>query len=135
MAYLRPPLFVRRVFNPLAMRFGVGGATTLVVAGSRTGKPQRVPVIPAEHAGARYLVSTRGESEWVRNLRAAGGSGELRRRGTAAPFRATEVPAGERPPIIAAYRAVAGKTVDSYFTALPDPGDHPVFRIEPRKDV
>ncbi|HEX2504260.1 MAG TPA: nitroreductase/quinone reductase family protein, partial [Miltoncostaeaceae bacterium] len=80
MAYLAPPWFARRVFNPIAMRFGLSGTETVTVPGRRTGRPLRVPVIPVEHAGARYLVSTRGESDWVKNLRAAGG-GELARRG------------------------------------------------------
>ena len=133
MAYLKPPLFVRRVFNPLAMRFGIGGAITLVVPGRRTGHLQKVPVIPVDHDGARYLVSTRGEADWVRNLRAAGGKGELRSRATTEAFRATEVPVDERPPIIR-LRPVAGQTADSYFAKLPDPVDHPVFRIEPRKE-
>ncbi len=131
MAYLKPPLFQRRVFNPLAMRFGIGGAVTLVVPGRRTGHLEKVPVIPVEHDGARYLVSTRGESNWVRNLRAAGGKGELWSRAANEPFRATEVPVDERPPIIAAYRSAAGKIVDAYFAKLPDPVDHPVFRTEP----
>lgn len=130
MAYLKPPLFVRRVFNPLAMRFGIGGANTLVVPRRRTGDPQWVPLIPVDHGGARYLVSTRGESDWVRNLRASGGKGELRTRASTEAFRASEVPVDERPPIIAAYRSVAGKTVDAYFSKLTDPADHPVFRLE-----
>jgi F420H(2)-dependent quinone reductase len=131
MAYLKPPLFARRVFNPLAKRFGIGGAVTLVVRRRHTGEPQSIPVIPVEHEGVRYVVSTRGESDWVRNLRAAAGRGELRRRGTPEPFLASEVPVADRPPIIAAYRAVAGKTVEAYWKKLPDAADHPVFRIEP----
>ncbi len=79
-------------------------------------------------------MSTRGEADWVRNLRAAGGKGELRSRATTEAFRAAEVPVDERPPIVAAYRLVAGKMVDSYFAKLPDPVDHPVFRIEPAKE-
>ena len=72
MAYLKPPLFAKRVFNPLAMRFGISGTETLVVPRRRSGEPQRVPVIPVDYQGARYIVSTRGESDWVRNLREAG---------------------------------------------------------------
>lgn len=131
MAYLRPPLFVRRVFNPLAMRFGIGGSRALTVPGRRTGKLQRVPVIPVECAGARYLVSPRGETDWVRNLRAAG-QGELAGREGTQQFRATEVPVEDRPAIIAAYRAVAGRAVKSLFEARPDAADHPVFRIDAR---
>ena len=133
MTYLRPPLFVRRVFNPLAMRFEIGGATTLTVTGRRSGKPHALPVIPVDHGGSRYLMSTRGDADWVRNLREPEASGELRHRGggSTSSFRAIEVPVGERPPIITAYRSVAGRAVASYFKALPDPADHPVFRIEP----
>lgn len=131
MTYLKPPLFVRRIFNPLAMLLGLGGSITLVVAGRKTGTPRKLPVIPVEVDGARYLVSTRGESNWVRNLRAAGGRGEQRGKELSGPFVATEIPVEERPPIIRAYRRVAGKTVDAYLKKLPDPTDHPVFRIDP----
>jgi hypothetical protein len=44
--------------------------------------------------------------------------------------RAVELPVEERPPVIAAYRAKAGREVDRYFTQLPEPADHPVFRLE-----
>lgn len=131
MAYLKPPLFTRKVFNPLAMRFGISGAQTLIVAGRRTGRPQRVPVIPVTYGAATYLVSTRGESDWVRNLRAAGRA-ELQSRGQdALVFRATELPGAEREPVIAAYRPAAGRAVAGYFDKLPEAADHPVFRLQP----
>jgi deazaflavin-dependent oxidoreductase (nitroreductase family) len=130
MAYIKPPLFVRKIFNPLAMRFGVGGTSTLSIAGRRSGEPRSVPVIPFEHAGGRYLVATRGEAEWVRNLRAAGGRATLKTKGAAEQISAVEVPAAERAPILASYREKAGKTVDTYFRALPEDADHPTFRIE-----
>jgi deazaflavin-dependent oxidoreductase (nitroreductase family) len=132
MAYLKPTLFTRRLFNPLAMRFGINGAVALAVAGRRTGRTRVVAVIPVEHEGARYLVSPRGEADWVRNLRAAG-QGELRAKGAAERFRATEVPAPARAPILATYQRAAGRAVAGNFAALPDPADHPVFRIEPRE--
>lgn len=129
MPYMRPPLFVRRVFNPLAMRFGIGGSERLEVAGRRTGRLHAVPVIPVDHEGARYLVSPRGETDWVRNLRAAG-EARLGRHGRERRVRATEVPMPERVAVIAAYRVVAGRAVRSLFEALPDPADHPTFRVE-----
>jgi deazaflavin-dependent oxidoreductase (nitroreductase family) len=129
MAYLKPNAIVRRIFNPLAMRFGLSGSATLVIRRRKSGQAQNVPVIPIEHEGARYVVSTRGESDWVRNLRAAGG-GKLRRKGQTEEFRAAEVPVEERPPIIEAYRAKVGREVEGYFKKLPDPADHPVFRLE-----
>ena len=131
MPYFRPPFFVRRVFNPIAMRLGISGTQALSVRGRRSGEIRRVPVIPVEHDGARYLVSPRGETQWARNLRAAG-EGELRSRRGVERFHATELPADERAPVIAAYRAVAGRAVASFFTALPDPADHPVFRLDTR---
>lgn len=130
MAYLRPSWFVRR-FNKLAMKLGIGGAETLQVTRPSTGGVQQVPVITVEHQGQVYLVSTRGESFWVRNLRKSGEAGVRARAGDPRRYRATEVPAAERSAIIAAYRAKAGKTVDRYFSQLPADADHPTFRLEP----
>jgi F420H(2)-dependent quinone reductase len=129
MAYLKPPLFTKKVFNPLAMKMGVGGSVELVVRRRSTGEEQHIPVIPVDVDGGRYLVSTRGESDWVRNVRASGHA-ELRGKNETGSFRAVELPVEQRSPIIAAYRAKAGKTVDTYFKKLPDDTDHPVFRLE-----
>ena len=128
MAYIKPPVLTRRVANPMAMRLGMRGVATLTVTGRRTGEPHKVPVIPVEVGGSRYLVAPYGESEWVRNLRAAG-NGQLRRKGQTEVFQAAEVPAGDRAPILARYRQVAGRTVRPYFAKLPKAEDHPVFRI------
>lgn len=130
MPYMRPPLFVRNVFNPIAMRFGIGGSQTLTVVGRRSRIPHRVPVIPIVHEGARYVVSPRGETQWARNLRAARRC-RLGPHGREVEMRADEVPVAERSPIIAAYRAVAGRAVRSFWEAMPDDADHPVFRVEP----
>lgn len=128
MAYLKPPALTRKVLNPLMMRIGVGGTVTLIVPGRRTGAPRKVPVIPVQVAGSRYLVSPYGETEWARNLRAAGHC-ELSRKGHAERFRASEVPATERQAIIDVYRKIISSGVSSYFTRLPDAKDHPVFRL------
>lgn len=129
MAYMRPPLFVRRVFNPLAMRFGIGGSQALSVTRRRTRAPQRVPVIPVDVEGQRYLVSPRGDTDWVRNLRATPRC-TLGPHGQELAYRASEIAVADRPPVITAYRAVAGRAVKSFFEALPDAKDHPVFRLE-----
>ena len=130
MAYLRPNGFVTSVANRLAMKLGAFGVMTLVVPRRTTGETQEIPVIPVERGGGRYVVSTRGESDWVRNLREAGG-GEIESKGALEAFRAAEIPLEQRDPIIAAYREKAGKTVETYWKQLPDPKDHPVFRVEP----
>jgi deazaflavin-dependent oxidoreductase (nitroreductase family) len=128
MAYLKPGFFPR-LFNKLAMRFGLSGSHTLEVKGRTTGETQRIPVIPVEHGGALHVVSTRGESEWVRNVRAAGAV-ELHGKQADGVFRVSELAVPERPPVIAAYREKAGRTVDTYWKKLPEPEDHPVFRLE-----
>ena len=134
MAYIRPPLFVRAVFNRLAMATGASGTMTLAVKGRRTGAEQTVPVIPVDVDGSLHVVSTRGESEWVRNVRAAGDGGvELRgRHGGEGRYTAAEVPPGdERRRVIEAYRRKAGRTSTAYWRKLPDDADHPTFRLHP----
>jgi deazaflavin-dependent oxidoreductase (nitroreductase family) len=130
-AYEKPPWFTRTVFNRVAMATGVSGTCALVTPGRRSGEPRRVPVIPVEHEGARYLVSTRGDSDWVRNARSSGTIELQCRRGPSGRFRAVEVPVEQREPIITAYRARAGRTVDAYWRRRPDAVDHPTFRLEP----
>src|SRR5215467_12940236 len=44
----------------------------LTVRGRKSGQPRTTPVLIAEYDRHRYLVSTYGETNWVRNLRAAG---------------------------------------------------------------
>lgn len=129
MTYLRPPLFQRRVFNPLAARFGIGGAESLTVEGRFSHQPRTVPVIPVERDGKRYLVSARGDSHWVRNLRVAGRCA-LTARGATSRFVAAELPEEERPPVIDSYRRAAGRSVNGYFRKLPTASDHPVFRLD-----
>ena len=124
---LRPGWFVRKVMNPLIARLGM--ATTLAVTGRTSGAERTVPVNVLEHEGARYLLSPRGETDWVRNLRAAG-EGELRRRGHSERVRVSDVPIDERAPVIEAYRAKWDSQVRRFFEQLPDPGDHPTFLVD-----
>ena len=125
--YLKPGWLTSRVLNPLLMR--VGMIPTLAVRGRTSGEWRIVPVNVLELDGQRYLVAPRGDTQWVRNLRATG-RGELRRRGSVEPFRAIEIPDNEKPRVIEAYLARWGYQVKGYFKALPDLADHPVFRIE-----
>jgi deazaflavin-dependent oxidoreductase (nitroreductase family) len=79
-------------------------AVTLEVPGRRTGRPRRNPVLITTFDGAEYLVSLAGESEWVRNARAAGGRAVLHRRGARA-VQLVELPPDSRAPVLAAYQA------------------------------
>lgn len=83
-------------------------AVTLEVAGRRSGRPRRNPVLVTTWAEADYLVSLAGESEWVRNVRAAGGRAVLHRRG-ARPVHLLELPPASRAPVLAAYQAAGAK--------------------------
>jgi hypothetical protein len=56
--------------------------------------------VMVEHQGQRFIVSLGGESEWVRNVRAAAGKAILRR-GKRTPV--CLVPPAERPPVLLAY--------------------------------
>ena len=122
------------------------GAVTLEVKGRRSGKPRRTPVLVISVEGQEHLVSLAGESEWVRNVRAAGGRVVLKRRG-ARTVRLVELPVEDRSPVLAAYitwegRASAkgaARTARYYFGLGPDPssgeiaavaGFYPVFRVE-----
>lgn len=117
------------IVNPIVRRFGL--APTLIVAGRRSGKRIVVPMgEPLDFSGARYLVSGRGETQWVRNLRAAGNA-EFRFHGQTQEFRAAEVTGTEREAVLGAYRSKLGHSVDRYFREIPDAVDHPVFRMEP----
>ena len=126
--YLEPSWLVSRVVNPLLMR--MGAVPTLWLRGRKTGHWRSVPVNVLELDGERYLVAPRGETDWVRNLRAEGG-GQLQygRRRTEA-FTAIEVPVEEKPRVIQAYLDRWGRQVRNQFEALPDPADHPIFRVE-----
>jgi hypothetical protein len=127
MAYLKPPWFTRAIFNKVAMATGVGGSETLTVTKRVSKQPQKIPVVVPEVDGVKYLVSTRGETEWVKNVRAdptiSLGSTD---------YVASEVPVEQRAPILAVYRPLAGKVVEGYWRELPDDADHPVFALTPK---
>jgi deazaflavin-dependent oxidoreductase (nitroreductase family) len=72
----RVPGFVDS-FNPLARwMLGIGipmGPNALVtVRGRKSGQDRTTPVALVEIDGRRWLIGTFGETNWVRNLRAAG---------------------------------------------------------------
>ena len=127
--YVRSGFVMARLVNPVVGR--LGGTLVLIVAGRRTGRPRAVPLgRPFEVDGGRYLVAGGGETQWVRNLRSAGG-GSIRFQGVTTRFRAVEIEGAERDRIVTAYREKQGRTVDGFFRQLPALADHPVFRVEP----
>jgi deazaflavin-dependent oxidoreductase (nitroreductase family) len=128
MAYLKPPWFTVRVFNRIAMTTGISNSETLTVTKRGSGEPQHIPVVTVDVGGTRYLVSTRGESQWVKNVR-ANPTVTVTNQSGAATYVARETATSERQPILTAYQQKAGRAVDGYFRKLPDPADHPVFAL------
>ncbi|WP_234539136.1 nitroreductase/quinone reductase family protein [Streptomyces shenzhenensis] len=118
------------------------GSAELSVRGRKSGKMQRVPVNPHTYDGGQYLVSARGNSQWVRNMRVAGG-GELRVGRKVQEFTVVELPDAEKLPVLRAYLEKWGWEVKQYFPGVTARSsddelvaagaDHPVFRVTVRK--
>jgi deazaflavin-dependent oxidoreductase (nitroreductase family) len=128
--YLKPPWFQQHVINRLLPWMRPALISTLSVQGRHSGHWYTIPVAVLESDGERYLVSYRGESDWARNLRYAK-RGRLRSRGRVEEISVSELPVSERAVLLEEYRAIYGKmpTVSNVMQALPDPQDHPIFRI------
>ena len=114
---------------------------TLEVAGRRSGRMIRLPLVMAVVAGERYLVSMLGEEvDWVRNVRAAGGSVTLLH-GSREQVQLEEVAADRRAPILKAYlkRAPGARPHLPIHKDAPLSGfeqvssQFPVFRVVPRR--
>jgi len=58
--------------------FAMGPVCVLMVPGRRSGKPRFNPVSPLTVSGRRYVVAGVPDSDWARNVRAAG-NGQLSR--------------------------------------------------------
>ena len=140
--YVRPTR-IDRAFNTLiglltSLGVSVYGARVLAVRGRKTGEWRTVPVNVLSHAGERYLVAPRGETEWVRNIRVSG-SAELRLGPRREVIHVIELPDVEKPTILRAYvqkwwfevgRFFEGVTRDASLDELRRiaPG-FPVFRL------
>jgi len=110
------------------MATGAVHSQTLTVMKRFSKQPQKIPVTPVEVDGVKYLVSTRGEAEWVKNVR-VDPNVTLTTKSRTTKYVANETPVANRPPILNAYKSHAGKVVEGYFRKLPDPSDHPVFTL------
>lgn len=148
----RPPAeWYQRLNRVGASIVGLGlapsGVMTLLVEGRVSGKVRKTPVVITSHQGVDYIVSLAGESQWARNVRAAGGRAVLKRT-EKHRVRLVEVAAPERAPILAEYLRqgadrsgvrAAGDQARFYFGLDPEPslaeiesiaGHYPVFQVE-----
>ena len=142
--YVKPKsatnLFNDTVGRLTKMGISVYGSRILAVRGRKSGEWRTTPVNPLHTAdGARYLVAPRGNTQWVRNLRAVG-TGELRYGRKVEPFTATEIDDDNKPAILRAYlkrwKFEVGVFFDGVDAKAPEeklreiaPG-YPIFRIE-----
>jgi deazaflavin-dependent oxidoreductase (nitroreductase family) len=141
--YVKPKSATNFFNNAVARLTGMGvsvyGSRILYVRGRKSGEWRTTPVNPLSLDGTRYLVAPRGNTQWVRNLRAVG-SGELRIGRRAEPFTATEVADDDKPAILRAYLKRWKFEVGVFFDGVDDkapeeklreiaPG-YPIFRIK-----
>ena len=141
--YQEPGWFTRNVFNKAiagltSMGVSVLGSRILAVRGRKSGEWRTTPVNLLIIDGQQYLVSPRGQTQWVRNLRVSH-QGELRLGRRAEPFTATEVSDDDKPAILRAYLTRWKAEVGVFFGGV-GPGssdaelrrispDHPVFTV------
>ena len=105
--YRQPDWFTTNVFNravAFLTRHGVSiwGSRELRVRGRKTGEWRTTPVNLLTLDGIEYLVAPRGETQWVRNIRVAGG-GELQLGRQIQPFTVTEVTGDAKVEVLRAY--------------------------------
>jgi deazaflavin-dependent oxidoreductase (nitroreductase family) len=141
--YQAPGWFTRNVFNRVVAwltRAGVSvyGSRVLEVRGRKSGQWRRTPVNLLPYNGASYLVAPRGNTQWVRNMRASGG-GRLLLGRKVQEFRAEEVQGDEQVAVLRAYlkrwswevgvffSGVSAKSSDEELAGIAP--DHPVFRV------
>jgi deazaflavin-dependent oxidoreductase (nitroreductase family) len=142
--YRAPGWFTRHVFNRTVAgltRLGVSvwGSRVLEVPGRTTGEPRRTPVNLLAHEGQQYLVSPRGEGQWVRNVRANGGRLDLLLGKRRTAYTATELVDDDKVPVLRAYlkrwkaevgvffEGVDANATDDALRAIAP--RHPVFRL------
>lgn len=145
--YRKPGALTRRLLNPIleaAMGAGVSvlGSRVLEVKGRRSGEIRRTPVNVLELGSRRYLVSPRGESQWVRNVRADEGRLALLLGRRREELVAVEVTGDEKVPVLRAYLRRWKMEVGTFFEGVgADSSDdalrgiaprHPVFLLEQR---
>jgi deazaflavin-dependent oxidoreductase (nitroreductase family) len=141
--YQRPGWFTKHVFNRIVagltrLGLSVAGSRVLEVRGRTSGEWRRTPVNPLSFERALYLVAPRGNTQWVKNLRASG-EGRLLAGRRSEAFTAVEVPDGEKVPLLRAYLKRWKWEVGAFFGGVgpesPDAElrriapDHPVFRL------
>ncbi|HEY2397533.1 MAG TPA: nitroreductase/quinone reductase family protein [Solirubrobacteraceae bacterium] len=138
--FRQPGWFTKNVFNRIVAwltRLGISvwGSRVLEVRGRTSGEWRRTPVNLLELEGQSYLVAPRGETQWVRNLRASL-EGRLLIGRRAEPFKAVEIADQEKLPMLRAYLKRWKAEVGVFFEGVgPDSSDEEMARIAPKHPV
>ncbi|HEX5493568.1 MAG TPA: nitroreductase/quinone reductase family protein [Mycobacteriales bacterium] len=133
--YVRPSGF-DTFFNRLVGLFtkagiSVMGSRVLAVKGRSSGVWRTTPVNLLTVDGVRHLVAPRGQAQWVRNIRVAGG-GELRLGRRIEPITVIELADADKPPVIRAYLERWGWEVGKFFDGLTkDATDEQILAVAP----
>lgn len=133
--YVKPTRF-DAIFNKsiaVLVKHGISiwGARVLAVQGRKSGEWRTTPVNLLTRDGERYLVAPRGQAQWVRNIRAAGG-GELRLGRKSERFTITELPDAEKVPVLRLYLERWGWEVGRFFEGVTkNSGDEQLAEIAP----
>jgi deazaflavin-dependent oxidoreductase (nitroreductase family) len=114
------------------------GSRVLFVRGRTSGEWRTTPVNLLTYEGNQYLVAPRGHTQWVKNMRVAGG-GELHVGRRVEAFTAVELPDADKPALLRAYLKRWKMEVGVFFNGVgPDASDaqlldiapgYPVFRL------
>jgi deazaflavin-dependent oxidoreductase (nitroreductase family) len=142
-SYLKPGPVDRILSRTLAALVWIGLIRghfyVLEVRGRKSGKKISLPVDPLDLDGRRYLVCARGDSNWVRNARAAG-EVVLARAMHRHRYAVRELSPTMRPPFLKAYLdrfagevqrffpVPKGSPVESFNDLAPR---YPVFELQP----
>lgn len=139
--YKKPDWFTMHVFNPMVAgltRLGVSvlGSRVLEVRGRTSGEPRTNPVNLLTIDGVQYLVAPRGETQWVRNVRADEGRCVLILARRRADYLATEVADEAKVAILRAYLKRWKAEVGVFFGGVgPDSTDAELAAIAPRHPI
>ena len=131
-AYIKPSWFFVKIFNRVTLATGAVKSQPLTVIKRGSKLPQTIPMTPVDVDGVKYLVSVRGETEWVKNVRA--NPHVKLPKSDPTDYVATEMPIEARKPILQAYEATASKATARLFRQLPEDADHPVFALTPLRN-
>jgi deazaflavin-dependent oxidoreductase (nitroreductase family) len=133
--YRAPGWFTRNIANRLVsgltrMGISVWGSRVLEVRGRTSGEPRQVPVNLLAYEGDEYLVSARGEGQWVRNVRAANGELTLLVGKRRNEMRAVELTDEQKVPVLRAYLKRWKAEVGAFFDGVgPDSTDEEIQAI------